>query len=63
MVCTDGYCKIKWINSFRKHFIMYQGGTEGAQVLESRIQIDFHHQFPTCRDFERHIEYLRVTHL
>jgi hypothetical protein len=57
MVCTDGYCKIKWINSFRKHFIMYQGGTEGAQVLESRIQIDFHHQFPTCRDFERHIEY------
>jgi hypothetical protein len=55
MGCTEGFWKLKWINSFRKYCIMYQGGTEGAQALESRIQVDFHHQFPTCRDFERQI--------
>jgi hypothetical protein len=41
---------------------MYQGGTEAAQALESRIQVDFHHQFPTCRDFERQIFRIFASH-
>ena len=68
MGCTEGFCNLKWINSFRKYCIMYQVRTEGAQALESRIQVDFHHQFPPCRDFARQIflhvrslrKYLRI---
>ena len=55
MGSTEGYCKLKLIDSFRKYCIMYQEGTEGTQALKSRIQIDLHHQFPTCRDFEGQI--------